>query len=159
MRIGSDLIVQPAPCLFAPMSARMPPSASSAAGEGNLSLRGRRILIVEDESLIAMLIGDAVEEAGGEVVGPCYTVAECMKAAQVEEIDAAVLDVDLAGRDVFPAADELRKREIPFLFHTAHADRQELSAQFGDVPLCRKPVAMNELVAVLARIAGPSPTS
>jgi hypothetical protein len=98
MRIGSDLIVQPAPCLFAPMSARMPPSASSAAGEGNLSLRGRRILIVEDESLIAMLIGDAVEEAGGEVVGPCYTVAECMKAAQVEEIDAAVLDVDLAGR-------------------------------------------------------------
>src|SRR4029079_10324622 len=105
MRIGSDLIVQPAPCLFAPMSAHMPPSASSAAGEGNLSLRGRRILIVEDESLIAMLIGDAVEEAGGEVVGPCYTVAECMKAAQVEEIDAAVLDVDLAGRDVFPAAD------------------------------------------------------
>src|SRR4029078_11849862 len=87
MRIGSDLIVQPAPCLFAPMSARMPPPASSAAGEGNLSLRGRRILIVEDESLIAMLIGDAVEEAGGEGVGPCYTVAECLKAAQVAELE------------------------------------------------------------------------
>lgn len=149
----------PWPRLFAPTSAPMHPAQSSRAGDGEVSLSGRRILVVEDESLIAMLIGDAVEEAGGVVVGPCYTLAECLRAARSEEIDAAVLDVDLAGRDVFPAADELRRRDIPFLFHTAHADREELGASFSDVPLCRKPVAMNELVTVLARITGPAPTN
>ena len=65
-----------------------------------------------------------------------------------------MLDVDLGGVDVFPAAEELRRRGIPFLFHTAHADRAELQAQFGDVPVCRKPVSMTELIEVLARIAG-----
>ena len=59
----------PWPRLFAPTSAPMHPAQSSRAGDGEVSLSGRRILVVEDESLIAMLIGDAVEEAGGVVEG------------------------------------------------------------------------------------------
>lgn len=105
--------------------------------------------------MVALLLQDAIEEAGGSVVGPCFTFDECAKAIRSESFDAAVLDVDLAGVDVFPAADEIRARGIPFVFHTAHADRGELSARFGDVHLCRKPVPMDELVAVLARLTGP----
>lgn len=138
-------------------SAANGPCSSPRSGEwrdsGDSTLQDRKILVVEDEGLIALLIMDALEEAGALVVGPCYTLAECMTAARVEDIDAAVLDVDLAGQDVFPAADELRRRNIPFVFHTAHAEREELHARFGEVRVCRKPTSMDELMIVLARIA------
>lgn len=120
-----------------------------------LALHGRKILVVEDESLIALLIMDALEEAGACVVGPCYSLSECMKAAQTEGIDGAVLDVDLAGSDVFPAADVLRERGIPFVFHTGHADREELRARFGEVAVCRKPIDMEHLLQVLSRATAP----
>ena len=122
----------------------------------SLSLRGRNILVIEDESLIALLIADALEEAGASIVGPCYTLTECVSAARGEEIDAAVVDVDLAGEDVFPAAEELQRRNIPFVFHTAHGEREELQSRFDGVPVCRKPVDMDELVKVIARIARPN---
>lgn len=131
-----------------------PPRLPEERHRDDLSVRGRKILVVEDESLIAMLIVDSLEEAGASVVGPCYTLAECMKIAAAEEIDAAVLDVDLAGHDVFPAADTLRDRGIPFVFHTAHADREEIQSRFGDVRVCRKPTGMDDLLTILGRIAG-----
>jgi CheY-like chemotaxis protein len=136
------------------------PRGSASEGTGDdLALRGRNILVVEDESLIALLIVDALEEAGAFIVGPCYTLAECLKAARGGEIDVAVLDIDLSGEDVFPAAEELRGRNIPFVFHTAHGEREELRSRFGDVPVCRKPMSMDELVQVLNRLVGsPSPS-
>ena len=141
-------------CPVAAMAGRLdPPFSEKENGRDDLILQGRRILIVEDESLIALLIMDALEDAGASIVGPCYTLAECMRVAQSSAVDAAVLDVDLAGEDVFPAATELKKRGVPFVFHTAHGDRQELRALFGDVQVCRKPVEMDELVSVLARIS------
>ena len=127
-------------------------------GQGT-SLGGRNILVVEDESMIALLIVDALEEAGASIVGPCFTLAECMRMARSENVDAAILDVDLAGQDVFPAADELRRRGIPFVFHTAHGERSEIQSQFGDVPVCRKPVRMDQLLETIARIAGPASTN
>ena len=130
-----------------------PPEIGNGGDRAAPSLRGRSILVVEDESLIALLVADALEEAGASVVGPCYTLEECLRAAREEQIDAAVLDVDLAGKDVFPAAEELRRRGIPFLFHTAHAYRDELQARFGEIPVCRKPIPMDELTASIARIA------
>jgi CheY-like chemotaxis protein len=145
--------------LFAMAAAIEPPNAGKGHESDGLALSGRSILIVEDESLIALLVMDALEEAGAAVVGPCYTLAECMKAARSYKLDAAVLDVDLAGQDVFPAADELRQRNIPFIFHTAHADREELRARFGDVPVCRKPARIDDLVAAVARVAGSRPTN
>jgi CheY-like chemotaxis protein len=138
---------------MAGMSSEPPPSADNRRGEP-VSLTGRTILVVEDESLVALLIQDAIESAGGALIGPCYTFAEAMAAVRTETFDAAVLDVDLSGEDVFPAADELKRRGIPFLFHTAHADRNEIEARFGDVPLCRKPLRMEDLLSVLTRIAG-----
>lgn len=118
------------------------------------SLQGRNILVVEDESLIALVLMDALEEAGANVVGPCYTLAECLRLANTEVIDAAILDVDLAGQDVFPAADTLRGRGIPFIFHTGHGEREQLKARFGDVQVCRKPSDMDTLLGALASAAG-----
>ena len=135
-----------------------PPASGDDHGEP-LSLEGHTILVVEDESLVALLLQDAIEEAGGAVVGPCYTFAESLAAARSETFDAAVLDVDLSGEDVFPAADELKRRGIPFVFHTAHADRDEIKARFGEVVLCRKPMRMEDLVSVLARVAESGPAN
>ena len=93
--------------------------------------------------------------AGAQVVGPCLTVEQCLRACRAESIDAAVLDVDLAGRDVFPVADILRERHVPIVFHTAHADRLEIAARFGQVPIFRKPADVDELLAGVARIIDP----
>lgn len=141
-----------------PVWAHQPPKQPHLGGpltardEPLKQLSGRSILIVEDESLIALLLLDALEEAGASVVGPCYTLAECIRFAKHEHIDAAVLDVDLAGEDVFPAADELRSRGIPFLFHTGHAYRSELQSRYGGVTVCRKPTAMTSVVDLLERL-------
>lgn len=126
----------------------------SEQDRSNLSLEGRNILVVEDESLIALVLMDALEEAGANVVGPCYTLSECLRLARSEAIDAAILDVDLAGQDVFPAADALRDRGIPFVFHTGHGEREQLKARFGNVQVCRKPTDMDTLLGTLARAAG-----
>ena len=126
----------------------------SGHGSPDLSLQGRNILVVEDESLIALVLMDALEEAGANVIGPCYTLYECLRLARSENIDAAILDVDLAGQDVFPAADALRDRGIPFVFHTGHGEREQLKARFGDVQVCRKPSDMDTLLGALARAGG-----
>jgi CheY-like chemotaxis protein len=144
------------PFILAIAAAAGPPDfAQPGSDEGvpQAALQGRSVLVVEDESLIALLIADALEESGARVVGPCFTLAECFRVAREEQIDAAVLDVDLGGEDVFPAAEELRRRGVPFVFHTAHADREELQERFGDVAVCRKPVDKEELIERVAALA------
>lgn len=157
MRVGYGLATGlPLWCVTERYSGPMP---KADKGDDDLSLRGRRILVVEDEGLIALLLIDALEEAGATVIGPCYTLGECLKVVQSEEFDAAILDVDLAGRDVFPAADTLKQRSIPFVFHTAHGDRDELRGRFGDVKVCRKPVSTSELLSVVSAISRPEPSN
>jgi len=130
-----------------------PAPASDNESDGDTRLAGFRILVVEDESLIAMLIEAGLEDAGAEIVGPCYSVADCLHAAESEEIDGAILDVDLAGEEVFPAAAALQRRSIPFIFHTAHGHRAQLKNEFGGCLVCRKPTSVEELVdAVLGAI-------
>lgn len=129
-----------------------PEGSAPKRSDEDRSLRGRKILVVEDESIIAMLVEDSLDEAGAAVIGPCYTLSETMRLAGSEAIDAAVLDVDLSGQDVFPAAEELKRRGIPFVFHTAHAERSEIKARFGNVPVCRKPTGMPELIAELEKV-------
>ena len=89
-------------------------------------LEGRRILVVEDEALINMLIEDGLISAGAEVVGPAYSVAAAI--ALIEEaaadggLNAAVLDIDLNGRTVLPIADRLAALGIPFIFATGYPE-------------------------------------
>lgn len=83
---------------------------------------GRRVLVVEDESLVAMLLETILEDMGCEPVGPAATVEEGLRLAADGPIDAALLDVNVAGRQVFPVAEALRERAVPFVFSTGYGE-------------------------------------
>lgn len=83
---------------------------------------GRRVLVVEDESLVAMLLETILEDMGCEPVGPAATVEEGLQLAAAEQVDAALLDVNVAGRQVFPVAEALRERGVPFVFSTGYGE-------------------------------------
>ena len=82
---------------------------------------GRRVLIVEDESLVAMLLETILEDMGCVPVGPAATVDEGLRMAS-EPVDAALLDVNVAGRQVFPIAQALKDRGVPFVFSTGYGE-------------------------------------
>jgi DNA-binding response OmpR family regulator len=108
------------------------------------------VLLVEDEALIAMELEMALENAGAVVVGPVYSLPTALEAARATELAAAVLDVDLGGRDVFPVADLLLARGVPFVFHTGHGRRLVLGRDYPDAPVCKKPTSGERVVRVLA---------
>jgi CheY-like chemotaxis protein len=114
-----------------------------------LGLRGRRILVVEDEYLLADDISRALAEAGAEVLGPVASAraAEAIIASE-ERIDAAVLDINLRDGAVFPAADTLAERDIPFAFATGY-EQWSLPERFQDRPLVEKPFKASQITALL----------
>lgn len=86
-------------------------------------LSGRRVLIVEDESLVAMLLETILEDMGCTPVGPASTVAEGLSMVAADEpLDAALLDVNVAGSQVFPVAQALKDRGVPFVFSTGYGE-------------------------------------
>lgn len=86
-------------------------------------LSGRRVLIVEDESLVAMLLETILEDMGCTPVGPASTVVEGMALVTGDEpLDAALLDVNVAGTQVFPVAQALKDRGVPFVFSTGYGE-------------------------------------
>lgn len=87
------------------------------------ALQGRRVLIVEDESLVAMLLETILEDMGCTPVGPMSNIDDGLRAvAEEEQLDAALLDVNVAGRQVFPVADALKARGVPFVFSTGYGE-------------------------------------
>ena len=87
------------------------------------ALKGRRVLIVEDESLVAMLLETILEDLGCVPVGPVSTVDEGIeKARDAETLDVALLDVNVAGREVFPVAEILAARGVPVVFSTGYGE-------------------------------------
>ena len=100
---------------------------------------GRRVLIVEDESLVAMLLETILEDMGCTPVGPAATVDEALRlTADAEPIDAALLDVNVAGRQVFPVAEALRDRGVPFVFSTGYGEGG-LPDEWRGQPTLQKP--------------------
>jgi len=97
----------------------------------------RRILIVEDEELIALELSAELSRLGWTVVGPAATLAEA-QALLSKGVDAAVLDVNLRGRPVYPVAKALQKNRVPFLFCTGY-EMVDPDGRFADVPVIRKP--------------------
>ena len=110
-----------------------------------------RVLVVEDEALIAMEIESALLDAGFAVVGPAASVAAGTALAAAEALWAAVLDVNLAGELVFPVADALAGRRVPFLFVTGYS-LEVLPPRFRDRPLLRKPCTPRAVIAALAGV-------
>ena len=85
-------------------------------------LKGKRILVVEDEALIAVMVEDMLVEMGGEVVGPAATIDDALALSREEMLDAAVLDVNVRGRRIDPVAEALMARGVPVLFATGYGE-------------------------------------
>ncbi|HEX5379226.1 MAG TPA: response regulator, partial [Phenylobacterium sp.] len=86
------------------------------------NLAGLRVLVVEDEMMVSMLIEDMLEDLGCTVVGPASRLDEAMVLAREADLDCAVLDVNLGGQSIFPVADLLRAKGAPFAFATGYGD-------------------------------------
>jgi PAS domain S-box-containing protein len=102
-------------------------------------LRARRVMVVEDEALVALVLADQLAELGLSVVGPCSSVAEAKAVADGGDFEAAILDVNLGGELVYPVADLLSSRGIPFVFVTGYG-RESIDRRFADTPVLEKPV-------------------
>jgi len=117
-------------------------------------LAGRRILVVEDEMMIAMLVEDMLLELGCSVVGPVHALAEALELARSEPgLDAALLDVNLAGQSVFPVADALREKGVPAVFSTGYGDAGLRDIDRGS-PVLQKPFRAGDLARALGEALG-----
>jgi DNA-binding response OmpR family regulator len=117
------------------------------------TLKGMRVLVVEDEHLVALALADDLEAAGAVVVGPAASVEGALGLVAESEIEAAVLDIGLQMEMVYPVADALTAKGIPFLF-TSGFDAAVLPAQYAAVPTCDKPANPIVLMRMLAELAG-----
>ena len=117
-----------------------------------VSLRGRRILLVEDDFLVAEVISAILEEDGAVVVGPVGSVSEALTfiASRTADFHQAVLDLNLHGARSYAVADALLALGIGFVFTTGY-DASTLEEPYRSYPHCMKPVARDELVAALMR--------
>lgn len=117
-------------------------------------LTGKRVLIAEDEPLVGLDLEDAVLDAGAAPLGPFPTVAAALAAIRQAKIDAAILDVRLVDGESFPIADELTRANVPVVFHSGHITRQEITRNYPQAALARKPCAPETLLALLAERLG-----
>ncbi len=115
-----------------------------------------RVLVVEDEAVIAMLVEDMVTDFGSEVVGPVAKMTEALSLARDAELDAAILDINVGGAVIFPVADLLRERGIPFIFATGYGAKA-LPQRFGDSPTLPKPFSYSVLSAALGAALADQP--
>ncbi|HMK41666.1 MAG TPA: response regulator [Methyloceanibacter sp.] len=110
-----------------------------------------RILVVDDEPLISMLVEDWLADLGCEVVGPARSVEDGLRFAGVGSLDGAILDVNLAGQNCFSVASVLQKRGIPFAFATGDGG-VSVDSGFEDPILLAKPFNFDGVKAVLDKL-------
>jgi CheY-like chemotaxis protein len=122
------------------------------------ALEGVRVLVVEDEFLIATLIEDMLVSAGCVVAGPIPRLSEALDAVARGTFDAAVLDVNLGGDRVYPVADALSRRNVPFVFVTGYS-AAALPREYDERPRVCKPFKMADLLGKLSSVVAPSSPS
>jgi two-component SAPR family response regulator len=113
------------------------------------ALKGRRILVVEDDFFMVADLLRELEQAGVEVVGPAPSVAKATHILEQEApLDAAILDLNVQGEMVFPFADLLIERNVPFVFLTGY-DRDVIPTRFSTIKRCEKPLELPPLATAL----------
>jgi CheY-like chemotaxis protein len=103
-----------------------------------------RVLVVEDEALIAMLVEDMIHDSGGEMVGSAGNLTDAVDLARTAQADVALLDLDLKGTLAYPAADVLRGRGVPLVFTSGYGSGA-LIQRFRDCPILDKPFDQHSL--------------
>jgi len=125
--------------------------AEGTPGAGaSKAIYGRRIMIVEDEALVAMILEDQLQEIGLSIVATCASVAEAMMAIERSAPDAAILDVNLGGQLVYPVADRLMDLSIPFVFVTGYG-RESIDRRYDSIQVLEKPVERQVLESVFTK--------
>jgi|SRR6185437_10787560 CheY-like chemotaxis protein len=107
-----------------------------------------RVLVVEDEYLIRMLLEDMLADLGYDVAAAVGTIAEASDLAAKGDFNVAVLDVNLDGKEIYPVAAILAKRGLPFVFVTGYGERS-LSEPYRDRPALQKPFQVEQLKSML----------
>jgi two-component sensor histidine kinase/DNA-binding response OmpR family regulator len=127
-----------------PKKAQDAPEVSPARPVTEEPSRAAHVLLVEDETLVGLMMTDFLEELGHIVVGPYTGANEAMAALDIIDVDGAILDVNLVGGAVYPLADELVARGVPFVFVTGY-DQASIDERFKDVPILQKPIEGQKL--------------
>ena len=113
-------------------------------------LTGNRILVVEDEALVAIALKQFLDELGYAVIGPFNRIGDAMVALRHNAVDAAVLDVNLGGDPVYPLADILLAEKIPFVFVSGYGS-EGIDRRYAAIPLLKKPIERQELRCAFGR--------
>jgi CheY-like chemotaxis protein len=118
-------------------------------------MKGRRlrVLVIEDESIIAALIENALIDGGCSVVGPVATLGRALETIEKTDIDAALLDIRICGRDTYPIADVLAARGVPFIFVSGFS-RNDLPRRYRHCAHITKPFGPNTIMAALSTQLG-----
>jgi CheY-like chemotaxis protein len=117
-------------------------------------LNGLRVLVVEDEAAISMLLEDMLMDFGCEIVGPAARLNVALDMAQGDAFDIAILDVNLAGESIYPVADALAARNRPFVFSTGYGGAG-IKDPYRDRPVVQKPFSQQDLRrTILAALEG-----
>ena len=114
-------------------------------------LDGLRVLVVEDEMMVSMLIEDMLGDLGCTVIGPAARLEEAIDLTNSHDFDCAVLDVNLGGQPIFPVADLLRSKGRPFAFATGYGDAGLRDVDRGS-PVLQKPFREADLARVLGQL-------
>lgn len=117
------------------------------------SLAGTRVLVVEDETLVVMMLEDMLEQLGCEVVGFATRLSEAKRILDTKHFDCALLDINLAGEPVYSLAQRLHERRTPFVFVTGY-ERLEMLKRFQEHPVLRKPFDVQTLGKAMAKVLG-----
>jgi DNA-binding response OmpR family regulator len=125
--------------------------AAPRLGKRRVSHAGRRVLIVEDEAMIAGLIEVILREAEWSVVGPVATLERALATIERERLDAALLDVRVNGHDAFAVADVLVRRRIPFIFVSGFT-RKQMPPRYRDCAYIAKPFTADAILALLDEV-------
>jgi len=116
--------------------------------EHDPQLKDLRVLVVEDEALVALQLEDMLTELGCAVIGPASRVGQALELLGGEPVEVAVLDLNIAGELVYPVADELGNRGLPYIFVTAYG-RSGLTEPYRSRPVLEKPFARRELLRAI----------
>ena len=117
------------------------------------ALKGKHILIAEDQVIPAMGLEVKLRYSGVEQIRICDRMMACLSVIDGDfEADAAIVDVDLAGKDGRDLARELDKRGIPFIFHTGSSDAEEIAKEFDNATVIGKPSTEREILDALAAL-------